>query len=89
MSISIKRTIKLSFLRLTIVDYITELIVNHLVDLVHKKNKNGNQVQPHQIKSYMWVFINCQIENPTFDSQTKENMTLQVQKFASVCKMND
>jgi Rps23 Pro-64 3,4-dihydroxylase Tpa1-like proline 4-hydroxylase len=25
----------------------------------------------------MWLFINCLIENPTFDSQTKEYMTLE------------
>jgi DNA topoisomerase-2 len=37
----------------------------------------------------MWVFINCLIVNPTFDSQTKENMTLQVNKFGSKCSFTD
>lgn len=33
----------------------------------------------------MWLFVNCLIENPTFDSQTKENMTLQSKSFGSTC----
>ena len=35
----------------------------------------------------MWVFVNCLIENPTFDSQTKENMTLQKKSFGSQFKL--
>ena len=37
----------------------------------------------------MWVFVNCLIVNPTFDSQTKENMTLQAKNFGSKCSMSD
>lgn len=37
----------------------------------------------------MWVFINCLIVNPTFDSQTKENMTLQAKNFGSTCKPSE
>ena len=35
----------------------------------------------------MWVFVNSSIENPTFDSQTKEYMTLQPKSFGSACKL--
>jgi DNA topoisomerase-2 len=31
----------------------------------------------------MWIFVNALIENPTFDSQTKETMTLLSSKFGS------
>jgi DNA gyrase/topoisomerase IV subunit B len=31
-----------------------------------------------QIRNHLWLFVNCLIVNPTFDSQTKETMTLQV-----------
>jgi DNA topoisomerase II len=31
----------------------------------------------------MWIFVNALIENPTFDSQTKETMTLLTSKFGS------
>lgn len=37
----------------------------------------------------MWVFVNCLIENPTFDSQTKENMTLQSKSFGSKCALSE
>lgn len=37
----------------------------------------------------MWVFINCLIVNPTFDSQTKENMTLQAKSFGSKCNLSE
>ena len=42
-----------------------------------------------QIKNHCFVFVNALIENPTFDSQTKENMTLQAKKFGSKCELSD
>ncbi|XP_042332431.1 LOW QUALITY PROTEIN: DNA topoisomerase 2-alpha [Sceloporus undulatus] len=71
------------------VDYIADQIVNKLIDVVKKKNKGGVGVKPFQVKNHMWIFINCLIENPTFDSQTKENMTLQAKSFGSVCKLSE
>lgn len=41
------------------------------------------------MKNHLWVFINCLIVNPTFDSQTKENMTLQAKSFGSKCSLTD
>lgn len=41
-----------------------------------------------QVKNHMWLFVNCLIENPTFDSQTKENMTLQQKGFGSTCSLS-
>lgn len=43
----------------------------------------------HQVKNHMWLFVNCLVENPTFDSQTKENMTLQQKSFGSTCPLSD
>lgn len=37
----------------------------------------------------MWVFVNSLIENPTFDSQTKETMTLQAKSFGSKCELSE
>lgn len=42
-----------------------------------------------QVKNHLCVFVNCLIENPTFDSQTKENMTLQQKTFGSTCPLSD
>jgi DNA topoisomerase-2 len=71
------------------VDYINDQLVKAIGELVNKKNKNSNPVKPFQIKNYMWVFVNCLIENPTFDSQTKENMTLQSKSFGSKCQLSE
>lgn len=42
-----------------------------------------------QVKNHMWIFVNSLIENPTFDSQTKENMTLQAKSFGSTCQLSE
>jgi DNA topoisomerase-2 len=41
------------------------------------------QVQKKYIKQHIWVFVNALIENPCFDSQTKETMTLKQSSFGS------
>ncbi|XP_033100510.1 DNA topoisomerase 2-alpha-like isoform X2 [Anneissia japonica] len=70
-------------------DYVTDQIVTKLIQAVKKKNKSGINVKPFQIKNHLWVFVNCLIENPAFDSQTKENMTLQTKKFGSTCALSE
>ncbi|KAI1319072.1 DNA topoisomerase 2 [Mortierella claussenii] len=70
------------------VDYVANQIVKELVAVVKKKSKSVN-IKPFHIKSHMWVFINCLIENPAFDSQTKENMTLKQSAFGSKCELNE
>ena len=37
----------------------------------------------------MWIFVKCLIENPTFDSQTKENLTLKTSSFGSSCNPSE
>ncbi|XP_017601460.1 PREDICTED: DNA topoisomerase 2-alpha [Corvus brachyrhynchos] len=71
------------------VDYVADQLVTKLIDVVKKKNKNGVGVKPFQVKNHMWIFVNALIENPTFDSQTKENMTLQAKNFGSTCKLSE
>ncbi|XP_050431493.1 DNA topoisomerase 2 isoform X2 [Adelges cooleyi] len=71
------------------VDYITDMIVKQLIDIVKKRNKGGMDLKNHQVKNHLWVFVNCLIVNPTFDSQTKEHMTLQVKSFGSRCSLSE
>uniref|UniRef100_A0A8C0P5P7 DNA topoisomerase 2 n=1 Tax=Canis lupus familiaris TaxID=9615 RepID=A0A8C0P5P7_CANLF len=71
------------------VDYVVDQVVGKLIEVVKKKNKAGVSVKPFQVKNHIWVFINCLIENPTFDSQTKENMTLQPKSFGSKCQLSE
>lgn len=70
-------------------DYVGDQIVSKLIEVVKKNNKAGVAVKPFQVKNHMWLFVNCLIENPSFDSQTKENMTLQQKNFGSTCSLSD
>ena len=63
--------------------------MDKLLAVVKKKNKGGVEVKPFQIKNHLWIFINCLIENPSFDSQTKENMTLRAKAFGSTCDLSE
>ena len=71
------------------VDHVSKLVNDALVDQIKKKNKSGVQIKPHQIKNHLWLFVNCLITNPTFDSQTKETMTSQQNAFGSKCVITD
>lgn len=72
------------------VDYIVDQITASLIETIKKKiGKGGVSVKPFQLKNHLWVFVNALIENPTFDSQTKETMTLQAKDFGSKFKLSD
>jgi DNA topoisomerase II len=73
------------------VKYIAEQVAKHLEKTVAKKNKGGAPVKPTQIKNHLCIFVNCLIENPTFDSQTKVVMSLKPTKatYASACKLSE
>nr|NVI79300.1 topoisomerase 2 [Cucujiformia] len=71
------------------IDYVADMITKQLVEVVKKRNKGGIVIKPNQVKSHMWLFVNCLIVNPTFDSQTKEQLTLQAKNFGSKCTLSD
>ena len=69
------------------VDYILGQIIRKLVDYIEKKKKV--KVNPATIKEQLIIFLRCDIENPTFDSQTKECMNTISSKFGSECSVSD
>ena len=69
------------------VEYITNQIVSKLAELI--KKKNGANVKNTYIKENLIVFVKSTIEDPSFDSQTKETMTTPSSKFGSSCKISD
>ncbi len=72
------------------VDYVCDQVVKSLAEVVNKKSgKNTTNIKPFQIKSHLWLFVNCLIENPVFESQTKECMSLQVKNFGSKCQLSE
>ncbi|KNC79788.1 hypothetical protein SARC_07829 [Sphaeroforma arctica JP610] len=70
------------------VNHVTDQLTTKIIEVVKKKNKAA-PVKPFQIKNHLWVFVNALIENPSFDSQTKENMTLRKSMFGSECTLSD
>jgi len=64
----------------THVNCVADQVAKALQTTITKKNKAAT-VKPQQIKNHMWIFVNALIENPTFDSQTKETLTLPASKF--------
>lgn len=72
----------------THVNYVTEKIVKAIQEIVQKKGKNLT-IRPQHIKQHMWVFVNCLIENPAFDSQTKETLTLKKENFGSSFELSE
>ncbi|GJS29791.1 DNA topoisomerase 2 [Tanacetum coccineum] len=61
------------------VEYITSQITDYLAEIV--------DLQPNEIKRYLWVFVNAHIDDPTFDSQTKEKLTTNEGSFGSTCQL--
>lgn len=61
----------------THVDMIMNQVVKQLiVDLT--KGKKGITIRPSDIKNKFHLFLVCKIANPTFDTQTKENLTIKI-----------
>ena len=70
----------------THVNHVAEQVVERVLEHLKKKHKGMDKVlKPNHVKSHLKVFVNCLIENPAFDSQTKENMTLKQSAFGSKC----
>jgi len=70
------------------VNFIADQVAKKLQAAVKKKNKGGSEIKPNQIKNHLAIFVNCLVENPTFDSQTKENMTIRPSTFSKI-KLSD
>ncbi|KAF3482593.1 DNA topoisomerase II [Arthroderma uncinatum] len=73
----------------THVNYISDQICNKLADALKKKNKTGATLKAAQIKNHIFLFVNCQIVNPAFTSQTKEQLTTKASQFGSKCVVSD
>ncbi|KAI3983053.1 hypothetical protein MKX01_035334 [Papaver californicum] len=71
----------------THVDYVTNQVATHIMNLVNKKNKNAN-LKAHNVKNHLWIFVNALIDNPAFDSQTKETLTTRQGSFGTKCELS-
>ena len=69
------------------VEYILGQITRKLCDYIEAKKKV--KVNQNSIKEQLILFIRCDIENPAFDSQTKDFMNTPSSKFGSKCDVSD
>jgi len=69
------------------VEYIINQIVRKLAEVIKKKKKVD--VKPNTIKEQLMLFLRCDIENPSFSSQTKDELGTAVANFGSSCKVSD
>jgi DNA topoisomerase-2 len=69
------------------VEYILNQITRKLGEYIEKKKKV--KVNPNSIKEQLILFLRCDIENPAFDSQTKDYMNTPSSKFGSKCEVSE
>lgn len=62
------------------VAYVMKHIEDHLFKLIQKKQPTAKR---SFIKNYIHIYISCLIENPSFDSQSKGQMTTNASDFGS------
>lgn len=58
------------------------------MEQIKKKNKKV-EIKAHQIKANLWIFVNTLVENPAFDSQTKETLTSKASQFGSKFELEE
>ncbi|KAL8764994.1 MAG: hypothetical protein Q9194_006737 [Teloschistes cf. exilis] len=75
----------------THVNYIADQVSNKLMEIVKRKLKKegGAILKANQIRNHIFLFVNCQIVNPAFTSQTKEQLTTKSTQFGSKCTVSD
>ena len=71
----------------THVNHVSSQICKYIAMAAKKKNAKFN-MSMGQIKAQLFVFINCLIVNPKFDSQSKVNLTTHVKSFGSECQLS-
>ncbi|OLP86475.1 DNA topoisomerase 2-beta [Symbiodinium microadriaticum] len=77
----------------THVTHVSDQVVEAILEKVRlqskEKMKGGVDVRPHHVKNHLWIFIKCLVENPAFDSQTKETLMTKQSKFGSRCELSE
>lgn len=74
----------------THLNYITDQIVKKVTEQIISQPKYKTlKIRPHQIKDNLTIFINSVIEDPSFGSQSKEELTTKASSFNIKCDLDD
>jgi DNA topoisomerase-2 len=69
------------------IDVVSKMISSQVVKYIKKKHKKD--VMEKYVKGYLSIYLNCVIENPSFDSQAKERLITPKSKFGSQPDISD
>lgn len=69
------------------VEYIMNQIIRKLCAYI--KTKKKVDVKPNTIKEQLMLFLRCDIDNPSFNSQTKDELGTAASSFGSSCTVSD
>ena len=69
------------------IEYIMNQIIRKLCAYI--KSKKKVDVKPNTIKEQLMLFLRCDIENPSFNSQTKDELGTSITNFGSSCNVSD
>jgi DNA topoisomerase-2 len=69
------------------VEYIINQLIKKIITIIETKKKV--KISPNIIKEQLCIFLRCDIENPSFDSQIKDYLTTPINKFGSTCIVSD
>ena len=72
----------------THVNYIADQIVAALLKDLNKKSK-GHTLKSNHIRNHIFIFVSALIDNPAFNSQTKEQLTSKMSSFGTKCVLTE
>ncbi len=70
-------------------NHVIDKVIKNLTDNYIKKKNKDVKISPAILKENLVFFINSVIENPSFDSQTKETLTTEPKEFGSKYEVNE
>ena len=73
----------------THVNQVADEVAGKLLEKIKKKEKSCKNLKAAHVKNHLWVFVNALIENPAFDSQTKETLNTRASNFGSKYEASD
>ena len=65
----------------THVDYIANQVIDWLREKVKRKHKVD--LKPSELRNHLFIFVQCDVVNPAFSSQTKEKLITEAREFGS------
>lgn len=69
------------------VNYATNMVVNSIKQSISRGTKVN--IRLGDIKNRILIFVNCKLPNPTFNSQTKEDLTLRLNSLTKGVELTD